>query len=92
MRASKRRFCSSLPTSSQYLNRMMPSLMSCCSIQRRQLQEFLVFLRRAEAHDVLDAGAIVPAAVEDHDLAGRGEPLQIALDVELALLAVGGRR
>ena len=38
---------------------------------RAELEEALVLLGRAEAHDVLDAGAIVPAAVEDHDLAGR---------------------
>src|SRR4029077_14469130 len=36
------------------------------------LQEALVLLFRAEAHHVLDASPVVPAAVEDHDFASRG--------------------
>ena len=40
---------------------------------RAQLEEPLVLLVGAEPHHVLDAGAVVPAAVEDHDLAGRRE-------------------
>ena len=46
----------------------------------------------AVAHDPLDAGAVVPAAVEDHDLAGGGQLLDVALHVELGLLPVGRRR
>ena len=49
-------------------------------------------LGRAEAHDVFDAGAVVPAPVEDHDFAAGGKALDIALHVHLALLAVGRRR
>jgi hypothetical protein len=30
----------------------------------------------AEAHHALDAGAVVPAAVEDHDLAAAGQVRQ----------------
>ena len=45
----------------------------------------------AEAHHVLDAGAVVPAAVEDHDLARGREVLDVALHVHLRLLAVRGR-
>ena len=56
-----------------------------CSRNRSRL------LRGAEAHDRLDAGAVVPAAVEDHDLAGRGEVRDVALDVHLRLLALGRR-
>src|SRR5262249_31610525 len=52
-------------------------------------QEALVLLVGGEAHHALDAGAVVPAAVEDQDLAGRGEVRQVALHVELGLLAVG---
>ncbi len=37
------------------------------------LQEFDVFGFRAEAHDALHAGAVVPAAVEEHDLSGGGK-------------------
>jgi hypothetical protein len=59
---------------------------------RDDLQEALRLLLGAEAHDALDARAVVPAAVEDHDLAGRGQVRQVALGVHLRLLAVGGRR
>ena len=47
---------------------------------------------RAEAQHVFDAGPVVPAAVENHDLAGRRGVLEVALHVELGLLAVGRRR
>src|SRR5262249_38956536 len=58
---------------------------------RAELKEALVLLRSAESHDIFDAGAVVPAAVEDHDLAARRELVNIALQKELALLAVGRR-
>ena len=38
--------------------------------QRHLLHELLVLLVGAEAHHPLDAGAVVPGAVEQHDLAG----------------------
>ena len=46
----------------------------------------------AEPHDVLDAGAVVPAAVEDHHLAGGGEVLHVPLKVHLRLFPVRRRR
>ena len=46
----------------------------------------------AEAHDVFHAGAVVPAAIEDHDLAGRRKVREVTLHIDLRLLAVGGRR
>src|SRR4030095_12520044 len=57
---------------------------------RAVLEEIPVLLFRAEAHHILDAGAVVPGAIEDDDLAGRGKVLEIALDVQLGLLPVGG--
>src|SRR3954465_2047718 len=57
-----------------------------------ELQEPLVLLGRAETHDVLDAGAVVPAAVEDHHLAAGREAFDVALHVHLALFAVRRRR
>ena len=48
-------------------------------------------LGRAEAHHPLDAGAVVPAAVEDDHLAGRREVRHVALDVHLGLLPLGRR-
>src|SRR5580693_2132396 len=59
---------------------------------RAEFEKALVLLGRAEAHDVFDAGAVVPAPVEDHDLAAGRKALDIALHVHLALLAVGRGR
>ena len=55
-------------------------------------EELLALSSRAEAHDALDAGAVVPAAVEQHDLAGRRQMRHVALEVPLRALALGGRR
>ena len=43
----------------------------------------------AEAHDALDAGAVVPGAVEEHDLAAGWEVLDVALEVPAGGLALG---
>ena len=40
----------------------------------------------AEAHDALDAGAVVPAAVEQDDFAARRQVLDVALEIPLAAL------
>ena len=69
---------------------MPPSTMNFSTIGR-ELEEPPMLLGRAEAHDVFDAGAVVPAAVEDHDLAAGRKVLDVALDVHLALLAVRRR-
>ena len=58
---------------------------------RAQIQEAPVLLLRAEAHDVFHARAVVPAAVEDDDLARRRKVLQVALHVDLRFFAVGRR-
>jgi hypothetical protein len=47
-----------------------------------------VLVGRAEAHHPLDARAVVPAAVEQHDLPGSGEVLGVALEVPLRALAL----
>jgi hypothetical protein len=59
---------------------------------RHGAEELLVFVRRAEAHDVLDAGAVVPAAVEQHDLACCRQVRHVALEVPLRALAIVRRR
>ena len=46
---------------------------------------------RAEAHHALDTRPVVPATVEDHDLACGRQVRQIALYVHLGLLALGRR-
>src|SRR5688572_7177562 len=43
---------------------------------------------RAEPHHILDPGAVVPAAVKNHDLAGSREMLHVPLHVHLALFAI----
>src|SRR5207244_7368066 len=51
-------------------------------------QEDPVFLGSAESQHLLDAGPVVPAAVEQDDLAGRGQLLDVTLEVPLRPLAV----
>ena len=92
IRLSSRRVCSSGLTSSQYFSRMMPASTIAFSTAGTMLEEPRDLLVGAETHDPLDAGAVVPAAVEDHDLATRREVRQVALDVHLRLLALGRRR
>ena len=46
-------------------------------------------LHRAEFHHPLDAGAIVPAAIEDHDLAAGRKMPHVALDIHLRLFPLG---
>src|SRR6185312_10326666 len=59
---------------------------------RAQFEKALVLGRRAEAHDIFDAGAVVPATIEDDDFAAGRELLDIALQKQLGLLPVRGRR
>ena len=56
------------------------------------MQEPAVLLRGAEAHHPLDPGPVVPGPVEQHDLAGRRQVLDVALEVPLGALALGRRR
>jgi len=59
--------------------------------QRYDAQEIPCLLLFAETHHPLDTGAVVPAAVEDHDFTGRREMLHVALCVHLRLLSLGRR-
>ena len=56
--------------------RMMPERTSISSNSGQARRNSLIFGVGAEAHDVLDAGAVVPAAVEQHDLAARRQLLR----------------
>src|SRR4029078_3337795 len=56
--------------------------------QRAGAQELAVLLLGAEAHDPLESGAVVPAAIEQHDLTLRRQLRHIALEVPLAALAL----
>src|SRR4029453_17628657 len=57
------------------------------------LKELVALFRGTEAHHVFNSGPVVPTAVEDDDLARRGEMPHVALDVHLRLLPVrrGGK-
>ena len=66
--------------------------MSICSKIGHLAQEQRVLLRRTESHHLLDAGPVVPGPVEQHDLTLGGQVLDVALEVPLAPLPVGGRR
>src|SRR5580704_14523164 len=54
-------------------------------------QELLIFILSAEAHDMLNAGAVVPAPVEQNDLTGRGQLGHIPLEIPLPPLPLGRR-
>src|SRR5882724_9963779 len=55
------------------------------------VQERLGLLLGAETHDTLDSRPVVPAAVEDDDLARRGEIRQVTLRIHLRLFPLRGR-
>src|SRR5664280_1440458 len=56
-----------------------------------QLQKALRLLRGAKTHDPLYTSAVVPAAVEDHDLPGCRKVRDVALHIQLSLLTLRGR-
>src|SRR6266404_129171 len=56
---------------------------------RAEIEKPPVFLLRAETHHVLDTGAVVPAAIENHYLTGCWEETHVPLEVDHRLLAVG---
>ena len=92
MRASRRRVCSSWLDLEPVLEQDDPGVDHGLLDRRRHLEEPLRLLVGAEAHHPLDAGPVVPAAVEDHDLPAGREVRQVALHVHLGLLALGRRR
>src|SRR5580704_312999 len=60
--------------------------------ERRQFKEALGLLLAAETHHPLDAGTIIPASIEDHDLSGRWQMRNVTLNIHLRLLALSRRR
>ena len=92
MRALKRRFLLVHPDLEPQLDQDDAAVDGEFLDLRTQLQEALVFGRRAEAHDVFDAGAVVPAAVEDHDLAAGRELLRYSAAGTAAIFSPIGRR
>src|SRR6266853_823208 len=52
-------------------------------------QKSLILFFGAEAHHMLHSRAVVPTAIENHDLAGCREMLHVSLHIHLRFLAVG---
>src|SRR5262245_15163370 len=91
MRIMKRNCCSSSVIENQYLIRMMPERTSMRSNSGTERKNSSTSAFRAEPHHPLDAGAVVPAAVEQHDLPAGWKVGHIALEVPLCALALVGR-
>src|SRR5262249_14544758 len=53
-----------------------------------KLEKPAMLLLGAKAHDILDAGAVVPTAVENYNFGLGRKVLDVALEIDLALLAV----
>ena len=92
MRSCRRRACSSGLTSSQYLSRNHAGLDHRLLYLRHGPKELLHLFLGAKTHHPLDPGAVVPATIEDHDLAGGRKVANVALGVHLGLFALGRRR
>ena len=92
MRSRKRRSCSSSLTENQYLRRRMPSSTSIRSKVGHWCRKRRYSCGRAVPHHPLDAGAVVPGPVEQGDLAGRRQLLDVPLEVPLGPLALRRRR
>ena len=88
-RIAKRVRCSWRVTENQNLVRWIPESTSILSKTGACPMNVRYSCVRAEAHDPLDIGPVVPGAVEHHDLPGRGQVLDVALEVPLALFPVG---
>src|SRR5688572_4860031 len=58
--------------------------------QRRILQESLDLRSGGEAHHLLDAGTVVPAAIEQNEFAGGRQVRHVALEVPLRRFALTG--
>src|SRR5262249_49649019 len=59
---------------------------------RAELEEPMMLLLADEPHDVFDASAVVPAAIEDDDFAAGGEIFHVPLQEHLRFLAIRGGR
>src|SRR5262249_39703029 len=59
---------------------------------RTQFEKTPVLLLRAEPHHVFDPRPVVPAAIENDDLARSREVVHVSLHVHLRLLTIRGSR
>ena len=91
MRASKRRFCSLSLDFQPDLDELDAAVHDVFLDLGTAVKKAGVLFLRAKAHHIFHASAVVPTAVENHDLARRREMLHVTLEVHLRLLAVGRR-
>ena len=92
MRASKRRFCSLSLDLQPDLDELDAAVHDVFLDLGTEFKKAGVLFLRAKAHHIFHASAVVPTAVEDHDLARRREMRHVTLHIHLRLLAVGRRR
>jgi len=59
--------------------------------KRARARELTIFIVATEAHDALNTSAVVPAAIEQDDLAGRWQFRDIALEIPLPTLLLARR-
>ena len=91
MRARNRLSCSSLRYFQPVLEKDDAAVDDVLLDVGATLEEPPILLLAAEAHHAFDAGAVVPTAVEDHDLAGGREMLHVPLHVHLGLFPIRRR-
>jgi hypothetical protein len=60
-------------------------------LQRARAHKLPIFIVAAKAHDALNTSAVVPAAIEQDDLAGRWQFRHITLEIPLPALLLGRR-
>ena len=84
--------CSASLTLNQYLRSRIPSSTSMRLEDGGLVEEAAILLRVAEAHHPLDSGLVVPRAVQQHDLAGSGQVVDVALEVPLGPLCARSER
>lgn len=92
IRKLKRRFCSSSVMEDQYLMRIMPDftiVRSNSGTERKNSSTCSALLFASESHYALNTGSVVPTPIKEHDLAGGGQVVNIALEVPLRALPHG---
>ena len=55
---------------------------------RHRAEKFFIFLIGTKTHDALDAGAVVPAAVEQHNFTSGRQMRHITLEIPLGAFAI----
>ena len=92
MRASKRRFCSLSLDLQPDFDELDAAVHDVFLDLGTAVKKAGVLFLRAKAHHIFHASAVVPTAVEYHDLTRGREMRHVTLHIHLRFLAVGRRR